>query len=103
MNAEGPRGRRTPPPGPCCARVSALCFDRAEQTVRLAGRSCGEEQRGRRSGRAVVAELQRPQPLDHDGVAVDAVQAALVLELVSLRLEDVDHTVAEVRDQQIAA
>src|SRR3954454_8338630 len=92
--ANGPRDLRD---------ASALCLDRAEQPVGLPGGSGGEEQGGRRSGRAVVAELQRPQPRDHDLVAVEPLQAALVLELaVRLRLEDVDHAVAEVSDQQTA-
>jgi hypothetical protein len=47
----------------------SLRRDRAEETVRFAADPCGEQQGPRRAGDA-VAELQRPQAVDQDRVAV---------------------------------
>src|SRR6476619_7017540 len=98
-------GRHPSGPGPVpVGNPSALRFDRAEQAVVLAVRTRGEEKGVRGTGSVAVAELERPQPLDHHRVTVSTLQAALEVERTArLRLEGVDHAVAEVADQQVAA
>jgi hypothetical protein len=70
--------------------------DLAEQPVRLVVGSGGEQQRLRRADHA-VAELQRPQPVDGESLAVLAAQGAE--ELAARRIVGVDAPVDEVANQ----
>ena len=76
--------------------------DGAEEAVRLVVCAGGEEQRARRPvvGRA-VAELERPEAVDHECVVVGP-ELTVGDELPVLELVGVDLPVAEVADEQVA-
>ena len=62
-----------------------------------------EEQRGRRSCRRIVPELERPETVDCEWVIVTHPELTFVLEMISFVLKGVDVTVPEVPDQEVAA
>ena len=74
---------------------------RAEQAVRLVVEAGGEVHRVGVAAAAAVADLQRPQPVDLDGLAVGVVQVAQ--GGAGRGVEGVDAAVAEVAHQQVAA
>src|SRR5207248_7121366 len=91
-------------PRPAATAGSASGGDLAEEPVGLVVRAGGEVQRLRVAVRAGVAELERPQPVDCDLVAVLVAEGAVLLEVaVRLLRERVDLAVAEVADQEVAA
>src|SRR6478672_6212679 len=108
--------RRVPPSGfggaartpPNLLRSSAVVSggdgDLAEQPVVLVVRACGEVEVVGVTRPAAVPEADAPEAVDRDRLAVVALELPLGLPLaVLLRLEDVDLTVAEVADEQVAA
>src|SRR5262249_45706510 len=78
--------------------------DTSEDAVRPVARARGEVQRGRRTGRAVVAEREPPQALDLDRPAAGEPEGTVRLPVsVGLPLVGVDLPVAEVADEKVAA
>ena len=71
--------------------------------MRLFVRPRCEEQRVARSGRRVVAELERPETVNRERLAVGAAQLAGVLEAAPDLPIGVDLPIAEVADEKIAA
>src|SRR5919197_4069992 len=78
-------------------------LDLSEEPVGLVVRPGGEEQRVRRPGVAAVAELERPEPVDDDRLAIGPSESSLELEAaIRLPLVRVDAPVAEVPHEQVA-
>src|SRR6266516_5491786 len=79
-------------------------LDLPEEPVGLLVRTGREEHGVGRARRGTVAELQRPQAIDHDGRVVRLPQGALELEAaVLLGSVRVDPPIAEVADQEVSA
>src|SRR5438046_4632234 len=92
-------------PGRDCGRAPDLRLariDRAEEPVRFVVRARGEEERPARACADAVAELERPEPVDCERLAIGSAQLAAVLE-VAVRLQRVGVylAVAEVADKQV--
>src|SRR5207248_5423951 len=95
----GGAAARAPPPPP----FRSAGRDLAEETVALAVRPGGEEQRARRPVVPALAELERPETVDRQRLAACASELCAVLEVAVAELGvDVDLPVAEVADEQVA-
>src|SRR5262249_52771481 len=100
---QGTRGRVRPGPGGPAAALPAR-RDASEDAVRPVARARGEVQRGRRTGKAAVAEREPPEAVDPDRPAAGEPEGTVRLPVsVGLPLVRVDLPVAEVADQQVAA